>query len=129
MIYTVIVTGPAYGIENSISALLFSDALIIRRKHIIKSVFFYCDGVSHANKFLSAGSNILDLRKKWILFSLQNKIRLSVCFSSLLNRGIIHFKKFFGNNSLQGNLDIFFKISNLEELSRDIQKSDRVVKF
>ncbi|CAL4324148.1 sulfurtransferase complex subunit TusD [Buchnera aphidicola] len=129
MIYTVIITSSVYSVENSISALLFSRALIMRRIHFIKNIFFYCDGALHANKFLFFNKKDIDIRRKWIIFSLKNKIKLHVCYSSLLKQGIIDFKKFFRKNTSVGNLDIFFRISSLEKLSRDIQKSDRVIKF
>ncbi|MCW5197472.1 sulfurtransferase complex subunit TusD [Buchnera aphidicola] len=129
MIYTLIVKGPAYGKENSISALFFAKALISNNKHILKSIFFYCDGVLNANKFLSPAKNEYDIRKKWCVFSLKNQVRLNVCFSAALRRGIIGIKETCNQKILDGNLDIFFKISSLENLSRDIQNSDRVIQF
>jgi len=129
LIYTIIVTGSVYGSENSISALLFCRALVMRNKHLIKSIFFYCDGVLHANKFVSLDKNNEDIKKKWIIFSLKNKVRLNVCFSAALRRGIISFKQSHDKINKNGNLDIFFRISSLEEFSRNIQKSDRIVQF
>jgi tRNA 2-thiouridine synthesizing protein D len=129
LIYTLIVKGPAYGKENSISALFFAKALVSRKIHVIKSVFFYCDGVLNANKFLSPAKNEFDTRKKWSMFSLQNQVRLNVCFSAALRRGIIGIKETCNQKILEGNLDIYFKISSLENLSRDIQKSDRIIQF
>ncbi|CAL4324242.1 Sulfurtransferase TusD [Buchnera aphidicola (Chaitophorus sp. 3695)] len=129
MIYTLIVKGPAYGTENSISALFFAKALISKNKHILKNIFFYCDGVLNANKFLSPAKNEFDMRKKWSMFSLKNQVRLNVCFSAALRRGIIGIKETCNQKILEGNLDIFFKISSLENLSRDIKNSDRVIQF
>ncbi|CAL4324233.1 Sulfurtransferase TusD [Buchnera aphidicola (Periphyllus testudinaceus)] len=129
MIYTIIVKSSAYGKENSISALLFSRALILKNSHFIKSVFFISNGVLNANKFLSPDVHEYDIRKKWRIFSLKNKVRLNVCFSAALRRGIIGVKETCNQKILEGNLDIFFKISSLEKLSRDIQKSDRVIQF
>lgn len=129
MIYTIMVKGPAYGTENSISALLFSRALIIRKKHIIKSIFFYNDGVLNSNKFFSPGVKDYDIKKEWSIFSIQNKVRLNVCFSAALRRGIIGVKETCNQKILEGNLDVFFKISNLDTLSKDIKKSDRIIQF
>lgn len=129
MIYTLIIKGPPYGTENSISALFFVKALISRKKHVLKNVFFYCDGVLNANKFISPQKNEFDIRKKWRIFSLRNKIRLNVCFSAALRRGIIGIKETCNQKISEGNLDSCFKISSLEVLSRDIKCSDRVIQF
>ncbi|NIG99322.1 MAG: sulfurtransferase complex subunit TusD [Buchnera aphidicola (Periphyllus acericola)] len=129
MIYTIIVKSSFFSKENSISALLFSKALIMKKKHFIKSIFFISDGVLNMNRFLSFTINELNLKKKWINFSKKNKVRLNVCFSAALRRGIINIKKKINYENFEGNLGIFFKISSLEKLSRDIQKSDRVIQF
>ncbi|WP_343183502.1 sulfurtransferase complex subunit TusD [Buchnera aphidicola] len=129
MIYTIIIKGSSYGTENSLSALFFSRALICKNKHKIKSIFFVSDGVLNANKFISPEINEYDLKKKWSIFSLKNKVKLNVCFSAALRRGIIGVKETCNIKILEGNLDIFFKISSLEKLSRHIKISDRVIQF
>ncbi|NIH41123.1 MAG: sulfurtransferase complex subunit TusD [Buchnera aphidicola (Periphyllus aceris)] len=129
MIYTIIIRSSFFSKENSISALLFSKALIIKKKHFIKSIFFINDGVLNMSNFMSFTINEFNIKKKWINFSKKNKVRLNVCFSAALRRGIINMKKKNNKKNFIGHLEFFFKISSLEKLSRDIQKSDRVIQF
>ncbi|MDE5286150.1 MAG: DsrE family protein, partial [Buchnera aphidicola] len=48
MNYTILVTGPAYGTQNSSTAFLFCQS-VLKLNHILHSIFFYCDGVYNAN--------------------------------------------------------------------------------
>ncbi|WP_343189050.1 sulfurtransferase complex subunit TusD [Buchnera aphidicola (Chaitoregma tattakana)] len=128
MQYTILVTGPIYGTQNSISSFLFVKSLI-KKKHIVRSIFFYADGVYNANIMSSPNYNEIDLLKFWKKISIENNIILKLCIGSSIKRGLIIKNLVKKKGILTRNVDENFKSMGLLELSKDIILSDRVVQF
>lgn len=128
MMYTILVTGPAYGTENASTAFLFSSA-VIASQHELLSVFFYCDGVLNANKFITVAKNEFNLMKKWESLYNNHDVKLYVCISAALRRGIVH--GVINNDSYSNytNLSSCFKLVGLSKFSDLIMISDRVIQF
>ncbi|QFQ32684.1 sulfurtransferase complex subunit TusD [Buchnera aphidicola (Aphis fabae)] len=126
MNYTVLVTGPAYGTQNSSTAFLFCKSLI-KINHVLNSVFFYCDGVLNANIINKSPIDEFDLTNGWQKLHQKHNVKLYVCTSSALRRGIIE------DNTVsrfkRGNLAPFFQFSGLLELGNSIHISDRIIQF
>ncbi|WP_343184001.1 sulfurtransferase complex subunit TusD [Buchnera aphidicola (Ceratovacuna keduensis)] len=128
MKYTILVTGPCYGTQNSISSFLFSKNLIIK-KHKIKSIFFYSDGVYNSNIMNFSNHNKINLLKCWKKLSNKFNINLKICIGSSLRRGIFN-KDFAIQKGINfENMDLSFKISSFSELAKDILSSERIVQF
>ncbi|MDE5285974.1 MAG: sulfurtransferase complex subunit TusD, partial [Buchnera aphidicola] len=64
MSYTILVTGPAYGTQNSSTAFLFCKSLI-KLNHSLNSIFFYCDGVYNANSMNTPAIDEFNLLRSW----------------------------------------------------------------
>ncbi|WP_422667572.1 sulfurtransferase complex subunit TusD [Buchnera aphidicola] len=128
MSYTILVTGSAYGTQNASSAFLFCKS-IIKLNHILYSIFFYCDGVYNSNRMIQPAVDEFNLMQAWKMLNKKYNIKLYVCISSALRRGIIEDKKNSGLDIEKGNIDTSFQVSGLIELADSIQKSDRTIQF
>lgn len=128
MNYTILVTGAAYGTQNAYTAFLFCQSLI-KKKHKIFSVFFYGDGVLNANKMTMPAIDEFDLVNAWQKLHKKYQIKLYICNSSALRRGVVEHTKPLNKKVSIGNLALFFQISGLVELAHSIHISDRIIQF
>ncbi|MCW5196429.1 sulfurtransferase complex subunit TusD [Buchnera aphidicola (Pemphigus obesinymphae)] len=128
MNYLVIVTGSAYGKQNSRTALFFSRALI-DCGHKLDSIFFYFSGVLNANKMVSPAEDEFNLVNSWQDFHSQFNIKLNICISAAARRGVISDEQALRFGIQIGNLAKGFTLTGLGELSESIRKCDRVVQF
>lgn len=128
MNYTVLVTGAAYGTQNASTAFLFCQSLI-KMYHILNSVFFYFDGVLNANNFNQTVIDEFDLVKGWQKLHKKYNVKLYVCISAALRRGIIEDEESLKKNFKKGNVASCFQISGLIELANSIKISDRIIQF
>lgn len=120
--YTVVVMGPAYGTQAATTAYQFVSSLVstsVTTSHRIEAVFFYYDGVYNANQFTDPANDEFDLVSAWQQLAKQHNIKLALCVSAALRRGIIENK----------NIAEHFQLSGLSELSESLSKSDRVIEF
>lgn len=128
MNYTILVTGPAYGTQNASSAFLFCQSLI-KTKHKLYSIFFYFDGVLNANNMTTPAIDEFNLIDAWESFSKKYQVKLYVCNSAALRRGILKDKKQSESNSTNSNFSNFFQLSGLIELAFSMKICDRIVQF
>lgn len=128
MNYTILVTGAAYGTQNSSTAFLFCQSLV-KTKHKLHSVFFYCDGVLNANRMITPAIDEFNLVQAWQKLNKKYKVQLYVCNSAALRRGILGDEKQLHLNSKKGNLAFFFQLSGLLELANSIKICDRIIQF
>ncbi|QCI25715.1 sulfurtransferase complex subunit TusD [Buchnera aphidicola (Sitobion avenae)] len=129
MNYTILVTGAAYGTQNASTAFLFCKSLL-KTNNILYSVFFYCDGVLNANSMITPAIDEFNLIKAWQKLNKKHKVKLYVCNSAALRRGIIEDEKLLNNKNVKtGNLAFFFQLSSLIELAHSIKICDRIIQF
>lgn len=128
MNYTVLVTGSAYGTQNASTAFLFCQALV-KTRHILHSIFFYCDGVFNANSMITPASDEFNLVKAWQKLSKKYQVNLYVCSSAALRRGVLEDDNTEQFNIKKGNLALFFQFSGLIELANSINICDRIIQF
>jgi tRNA 2-thiouridine synthesizing protein D len=128
MLYTILVTGPAYGSQQASSALLFSYALI-ESGHNLHGIFFYREGVLNANRRVSVSSDEVCMVKAWRTLHQDKKVPLRVCISSALRRGVTgsHGDEELGNGL--HNLHPDFELTGLGIFSESILICDRLVQF
>ncbi|MBK4764814.1 MAG: sulfurtransferase complex subunit TusD [Pantoea sp. Brub] len=127
MRYNLLVTGPPYGTQQATSAIMFSRALI-KTGHELQSIFFYREGVSNANKFIIPANNF-NLVSEWQTLSKKQGIKLYVCITAALSRGIINLKESKQYNLTGYNLQSYFELTGLGTFAKLIIDCDRVVQF
>ncbi|CAL4325444.1 sulfurtransferase complex subunit TusD [Buchnera aphidicola] len=128
MNYTILVHGAAYGTQNASSAFLFCKSLLALNQ-ILHSVFFYCDGVYNANSMTTPAVDEFNLIQAWQSLHKKYQVKLYVCTSAALRRGVIEDESISKKNIQKGNLAIFFQLSGLLELADSMQKCDRIIQF
>ncbi|BGI51589.1 MAG: sulfurtransferase complex subunit TusD [Buchnera aphidicola (Ceratovacuna japonica)] len=128
MKYTILVTSSFYETQSSISSFLFVKNLILK-KHIIKSIFFYSNGVYNSNIISHPYNNRANLLKYWKKLHHKFDIKLKICIGSSFKRGIITEDLSYNKGICTKNIDSSFKISSFSELAKDIISSDRLVQF
>ncbi|XBC41208.1 MAG: sulfurtransferase complex subunit TusD [Buchnera aphidicola (Nurudea yanoniella)] len=129
MNFSLLVTGPPYGTQNAITAFLFSKAIINSANKLL-SVFFHFDGVLNANKNFSYFSDEYDLVKQWIILNRKHCVKLNVCISAALRRGLTYEKKLTDKYLKKiDDLKSSFSFTGFSELAIYIEKSDRIIQF
>ena len=88
MRFAIVVTGPAYGMQQASSAFQFAQALIAEG-HELSCVFFYREGVYNANQLTSPASDEFDLVRGWQQLNAQHGVALNICVAAALRRGIV----------------------------------------
>lgn len=89
------------------------------------SVFFYQDAVYVANTLTWLPDDQRNLTHEWQKLN----IRLPVCVSAALNRGITDQDNAIRHQLTQSNLAESFELVGLGELAGAIESSDRVIQF
>jgi len=128
MNYTILVTGAAYGTQNASTAFLFCKSLL-KTKNTLHSVFFYCDGVLNANNMTQPATDEFNLIKAWQELNKKYQVKLYVCNSAALRRGVVGDEAILNMLKKKGNLADFFQLSSLIELANSIKICDRIIQF
>ncbi|WWO97796.1 MAG: sulfurtransferase complex subunit TusD [Candidatus Dasytiphilus stammeri] len=127
-----LVTGPVYGTQHATSAFLFAQA-IIANNHKLLCVFFYGEGISNANRLTSPASDEFDLVRAWEKLHIEQGVKLYVCSSAAMRRGLINIQSFTqtidSNKNIVSNLQSGFIITGLSTLAKTITHCDRLVQF
>ncbi|CAL4323787.1 Sulfurtransferase TusD [Buchnera aphidicola (Pterocallis alni)] len=129
LLYTILVTSPLCGKENTNSALLFCQNLLKSTTCTINDIFFYGDGVFHANNMIGLECNEFRILNVWCKLSKNFNINLNICSNSAQERGIITNDMAKELGLLHGNLHKYFNITGLGVLVYNILKSDRFMQF
>ncbi|CAL1329053.1 sulfurtransferase complex subunit TusD [Candidatus Providencia siddallii] len=124
--YSLIITGPPYGTQKALSAYHFANALL-HKKHILKTIFFYQEGVLNGNKFIFMDSNELNLNEAWQQIAKKSGCKIQICGSASLRRGVISKEQSLLSNIY--NLADNFTITGLISFAEAILNSDRTIQF
>ena len=104
-------------------AFELAQALIQKKQEV--RVFFYQDGVCVANQLQWVPDDQRSLNLEWVKLG----IRLPVCVSAALARGITDQENAKRHQINSDNLTEGFELVGLGELADAIQTSDRLVRF
>ncbi len=126
--FIVQVTSNAYGNTNSFRAYQFTESLV-DAGHEVTKVFFYQDGVSHANALLCPASDEFNINHAWSALATKHNIPLICCVSAALRRGIVAENEANEEALPQYNVIPPFVMAGLGELVIGIEKADRVITF
>ncbi|MFT4924882.1 MAG: tRNA 2-thiouridine synthesizing protein D [Phenylobacterium sp.] len=110
-----------YANQSSRSALKYAQA-VINRGHQLKAVFFYQDGVYHANAFADIPSDELDTQPGFNTLHCEHDIPLLLCVTAAEKRGTI-------NQQQDHRQAPSFTIAGLAEMAEIAAQTDYVVQF
>lgn len=128
MNFAILINSAPYTSQASQSAYLFANA-IIAKKYQIQQVFFYLDGVYHANKFIYSPTDEMQLISAWDTLAKQGQFELVICSSAALKRGVINedLAQQYGKTDV--NFNQSFKMASLTQLLDAACKADRFIIF
>ncbi|PIJ51230.1 sulfurtransferase TusD [Erwinia sp. OLTSP20] len=128
MRFSLMVTGPAYGTQQSISALQFARALCAS-EHQLVSIFFYREGVYNANRLTAPAADEQHMVQAWQEIHQRYNVALNICVAAGLRRGVVNAAE--GKEAgVEGeNLADGFVLSGLGTLAQAALNCDRVVQF
>jgi len=106
-----------------LTAIRFIEQLI-KQQVAIRSVFFYQDAVTVANRFICPPSDEPQLAEKWQSISLEKQLELQTCVAASYRRGIIDNHQAEELSFKANNLHPSFKITGLGQLAAAMSDSD-----
>ena len=86
--FLIFITGAPFDSLNGQTALSFCES-VNSMGHCVEQVFFYQQGVQHANLDIQAASGESNMMRKWVSFSEQTKTPLNICVTASIKRGVI----------------------------------------
>lgn len=86
--FLIFITRSPYDSLNGQTALSFCEAAAAMG-HQIEQIFFYQEGVQHANADIQPGSGEGAMLQRWTVFSKQTKTPLNVCVTASVKRGVL----------------------------------------
>jgi tRNA 2-thiouridine synthesizing protein D len=86
--FLIFVTRSPFDSLNGQTALSFCEAAIALG-HEIEHVFFYQQGIQHANVDIQPASGEKSMLTQWVKFSEQTKTSLNVCVTASIKRGVL----------------------------------------
>lgn len=126
--YTLLVTQGVYGRQGGATALRFAKA-VVDSGHRLQMVFFYQDGVSHANHLVSPASDEESLYQGWCQLSQSSACSLAVCVAAAERRGVVDETVAQQHQLANFNMQAPFRMAGLAELTAAMLDSDRVVQL
>ena len=115
----VIVTSPPYS-SLSITALDYIETALKTNIKLV-GVFFYQDGVMHANQQVQIPGDEFQCIQQWQSLHQKYQLPLHLCVTAAEKRGLI--------DEEPNNIHPIFTVSGLGELVELVNKADRMVQF
>jgi tRNA 2-thiouridine synthesizing protein D len=116
----VVVTTPPHS-NLTVSAIDFVNSAIAAGIKVV-GVFFYQDGVIHANKQVVLPSDEYQTIQAWEKLSSEHEVALHLCISAAEKRGLT-------DDEEHSNINQCFTVSGLGELVELANNADRLVQF
>lgn len=117
MQYVLAIKSPVYGAQGAFLAYQMAEALL-QAGHSITQVFFFQDGVSHANCWVNPASDEFNLMSAWKKLAETHRLSLHLCISAAQRRGVS-----------EENLSAGFVLAGLGEFSQAVLTADRLLTF
>jgi len=115
----VLITSPPYS-NLSVTALDYIETALKAGIELV-GVFFYQDGVLHANKQVVIASDEFQAINHWKILQQSYQLPLFLCVTAAENRGL--------SDEQPKNINSIFTIAGLGELVELTNKADRLVQF
>ncbi|NVK57958.1 MAG: sulfurtransferase complex subunit TusD [Alteromonadaceae bacterium] len=125
---SVLITSSPESPSRCLNALDFCHK-ILEQGAAINQIFFYQDGVYHANGLIDAGSDDLHFGARWSELSNRYAVPLLVCVGAATKRGIIDADQ--ASQSGKANHSVFapFKQVGLGEFFTRLHDAEKLVQF
>ncbi|NQZ09471.1 MAG: sulfurtransferase complex subunit TusD [Algicola sp.] len=130
--FLILVHSSNYACQSSRSALKYAES-VVNNGHDLKAIFFYQEGVCHANTLSSIPTDELDTTTGFKQLNADHNIPLLLCVTAADKRGIIDDQQALEQaqelKQAHGNVDPAFTIAGLGEMATIAAVTDRLVQF
>ncbi|QIW15200.1 tRNA 2-thiouridine(34) synthase TusD [Pasteurellaceae bacterium RH1A] len=125
MRYVLAIKSPVYGSQAAYLAYQFAQVLL-EEGHEIRQVFFFQNGVSHANSLINPASDEFNLQTAWQNLAQTHRLSLHLCIAAAQRRGVVNQET--AKNG-EDNLAQGFTLAGLGEFSQAVLEADRLITF
>lgn len=101
----------------------------LEKGHQVFRVFFYCDGVYHAQVKATSPQDETQVTQRWSQLAAQYNIDLVVCIAAAQRRGLLSQDKSSRQNFKDNDLAAGFRVSGLGQLVEATLTADRFIVF
>ena len=126
--FLLLVHSSNYANQSSRSAAKYAEA-VISRGHTVKAIFFYQQGVEHANALSLVPRDELDNSPSFKSLNQQYNIPLLLCVTAAEKRGIINAEQAHNEVLEHHNIDDTYTIAGLAEMAAIAAECHHVVQF
>jgi len=126
--YSILITSPPYKGQNAQRAIAFARTAIAEG-HTVNNVFFYGDGVHHANDYMvEVGGEFYPL-EAWKALHNEFGVTLLLCITAAIKHGVLSKQEADINARKGANLATGFDQAGLGEFFAALHHCDKVVQF
>lgn len=126
--FLIMVHNSNYASQSARSALKYAEA-VIAKGHELKAIFFYQDGVYHANTLSIVPTDELNTQQGFKQLNSEHNIPLLLCVTAAEKRGIIDAQQAAQESLEHHTVDNAFTVAGLAEMAAMAAQTDRMVQF
>jgi tRNA 2-thiouridine synthesizing protein D len=126
--YSILITSSPFQGDTALRALAFVQGAI-DNGDIVNNVFFYSDGVHHCNSLMLKTGDELFAYDGWKALAADHNVKLMVCITAAVKRGIVSEMEAKENGIAQANLTAPFEQAGLGEFFAALHNCNRLVQF
>ena len=126
--YSILITSAPSTSDSAYQATKFCRELI-QANHTVDQIFFYQDGVYHANCLMASPSDERNSYQAWTKLAEDFAVPLIVCATAAIRRGILSKQEAASLDESSYNLKAPFTDTGLGEFFTLLHQSDNLVQF
>ncbi|WP_334020754.1 sulfurtransferase complex subunit TusD [Alteromonas sp. S015] len=126
--YSILITSSPFQGDTALRALAFVQG-VIDNGDVINNIFFYSDGVHHTNNLMLNTGDELFALDSWKALANTHNVKLLVCITAAVKRGIVSELEAKENGLAHANLTAPFEQAGLGAFFTALHKCNRLVQF
>jgi len=126
--YSILITSSPFDGDAALRALGFIQG-VIDNGDVVNNVFFYSEGVHHTNSLMFNTGDELFVLDDWKALADAHNIKLLVCITAAVKRGIVSELEAKENGIAYANLAAPFEQAGLGEFFSALHACNRLVQF
>lgn len=126
--FSILITSSPFHGDSAMRALAFVNGVIANGDKV-NNIFFYSDGVYHANSLMLDTGDAFSAYKAWSTLSTEHDVTLLVCITAAVKRGIVSQQEADDNGIGFANLQSPFEQAGLGEFFTSLHSCNNLVQF
>lgn len=126
--FSILITSSPFNGDSAMRALAFINGVIANGDKV-NNIFFYGDGVYHANSLMLDTGDTFSAYRAWSKLSSEHNVALLVCITASVKRGIVSQQEADDNGIGFANLQAPFEQAGLGEFFTLLHGCTNLVQF